>query len=182
MSKCPICDFPSSDVQGLLARLQDSSLLVNLACDFAGRVVNLVPDPACATAWLDAARGELTEDEALRIANEAKEAFWEAESQEGKITGWPSPRVWAANAIWSVCTACVAVAGRREARQVEAVKASVSRSWAIKAAEEAAKASGRPSYERAWQLKQIASRACICVTLIAPNPTDPRLRTSLLAS
>jgi len=168
MAKCPVCDYPSGDIQALLERISDPGLLIGLACDFAERVVEMAPDPAQAMAWLQATRLWAASPDALKkIQEDAR--------QVAIKTVWSDAK--AARAAWSAVRA-VAAATRvvmTDTGQAQAEEAEEAAGEAFDAVIDA------PERERAWQLEHTRTLACTCPLSPDAAPPGPRNRRSLLA-
>jgi hypothetical protein len=165
MSVCPICDFPeTNDLRAILDRIENTGggdLIVNLACDFAERIIDVTPRSDSSYKWLLAARrcggARISASKALSAAWVAAEA----------ATGTASNAAWA---VWHAVGTAETPTGAK----------------AINAAADAALAAqylpgGSSDSEQEWQLEHTRKLACIC-SILVPTPLDARSRNSLLAS
>ena len=168
MSECLICDFADDSLGALLRRVDDSGVLITLACDFAERVVDLVPDPIHAGHWLRAARMwreyPAAREGAREAAQEATMAAGALKTTEAKSSKWS-----AAEAVW----AAIETASSKGANVAD---------HAVWTALKASEAADDPVVEREWQLAHTRELACTCPPIPEGDLACRRGRNSLLAS
>lgn len=159
---CPICDAPATlDVEELISRITNPDLLVTLACDFACRVINLLPDPRKARKWLAEARAWKDNSSRLREIKDGidREQSWLPQEE--------------------VIRAAIGAAMRASARETETTWLT---GWVVGASRPALELADDKTSELDWQLFHVKETACTCPVLLEPLCDYPRSRRSLLAS
>lgn len=171
MDKCPAHDFPETDdLRVILDRIDDPSLIINLACDFANHVRNMTPNPLDTDKWLLAVRRSCADQASagLDVLENAEEAIKASRIAVDTAVG---PAFYAAGAV---SYAAQTIVQPTSARAIDI---------ANDAALQAVMAVTTDAAERAehkWQIRHTRKRACTCLVL-EPAPPGARSRNSLLA-
>jgi hypothetical protein len=170
MDECPVCDFPEADdLHVILDRIEDPSLIVTLACDFAERVREITPDPAETDEWLAAVRRcgadrASVGPDVLEAAEEAVRASWVvADAASGEKL----------NAAWAVWGAAGTINTPTWAQAMNV---------ATDAAMAAANLPRSHQAENKWQLEHTRKLVCTCPVPLAAASFGSRIRNSLLAA